>query len=94
MNLYRLKECKREQYFNTEHLCGRPLGLQFNKMSKDLYIADAYFGLLIVHPGEKLAATIVSHAEGLPLRFTNSLDIAQDTGIVYFTDSSMRFQRR
>ena len=28
--------------------CGRPLGLKFNEATCDLYIADAYFGLLVV----------------------------------------------
>ncbi|OIW05905.1 hypothetical protein TanjilG_23691 [Lupinus angustifolius] len=33
-------------YVKTEHICGRPLGLRFDKKTGDLYIADAYFGLL------------------------------------------------
>ncbi|XP_020254232.1 protein STRICTOSIDINE SYNTHASE-LIKE 10-like [Asparagus officinalis] len=90
----RLKECKGSKDINKENLCGRPLGLQFNKRTRDLYIADAYFGLLIVHPGEKFATPIVTQAQGKSLHFTNSLDIDQDSGIIYFTDSSMKFQRR
>lgn len=76
-----------------EHICGRPLGLRFDRHTKDLYIADAYFGLLSVGPEGGLATRLVSEAEGLALRFTNDLDIASD-GTVYFTDSSSKYERR
>lgn len=29
-------------------VCGRPLGLKFHKTTRDLYIADAYFDLMVV----------------------------------------------
>ncbi|CAE6113998.1 unnamed protein product [Arabidopsis arenosa] len=35
-------------YLRNEHICGRPLGLRFDKRTGDLYIADAYMGLLKV----------------------------------------------
>lgn len=76
-----------------EHRCGRPLGLKFNKATCDLYIADAYFGLMVVGPSGGFAKQVVTNAEGVPLRFTNALDIDQNTGIVYFTDTSTKFQR-
>ncbi|CAL0324284.1 unnamed protein product [Lupinus luteus] len=80
-------------YVETEHICGRPLGLRFDKITGDLYIADAYFGLMKVGPQGGLAASLVTEAEGVPLRFTNDVDI--DTqGNVYFTDSSTNYQRR
>lgn len=77
-----------------EHICGRPLGLCFNKTNGDLYIADAYFGLLKVGPEGGLATAVATQSEGIPFRFCNSLDIDQSTGIIYFTDSSSQFQRR
>eukprot|EP01018_Ginkgo_biloba_P010738 Gb_11507 [translate_table: standard] len=76
-----------------EHICGRPLGLRFSKRTGDLYIADAYFGLLRVGPEGGLATPLVSEAEGVPLGFTNDLDIDED-GNVYFTDSSATYHRR
>ena len=76
-----------------EHICGRPLGLKFNKESCDLYIADAYFGLLVVGRKGGLARQLASSAEGIPFLFTNALDIDQKTGTVYFTDTSTRYQR-
>ena len=45
----------RASYFrpatSTESRCGRPLGLQFHHKSGDLYVADAYKGLMMVAPG-------------------------------------------
>ncbi|KAL5765379.1 hypothetical protein ACOSP7_015996 [Xanthoceras sorbifolium] len=80
-------------YLKNEHICGRPLGLRFDKKTGDLYIADAYFGLMKVGPEGGLATSLASEAEGVPLRFTNDLDI-DDEGNVYFTDSSTVYQRR
>ncbi|KAF5470869.1 hypothetical protein F2P56_011357 [Juglans regia] len=80
-------------YLKNEHICGRPLGLRFDKKTGDLYIADAYFGLMKVGPEGGLATSLTSEAEGVPLRFTNDLDI-DDKGNVYFTDSSANYQRR
>lgn len=77
----------------NEHICGRPLGLRFDKKTGDLYIADAYFGLMKVGPEGGLATSLVTEAEGVPLRFTNDLDI-DDEGNIYFTDSSAHYQRR
>ncbi|KAL9228626.1 hypothetical protein vseg_004181 [Gypsophila vaccaria] len=80
-------------YLKYEHICGRPLGLRFNKKTGDLYIADAYFGLMKVGAEGGLATPLAAEAEGEPLRFTNDLDI-DDDGNVYFTDSSTSYQRR
>ncbi|XP_052173186.1 protein STRICTOSIDINE SYNTHASE-LIKE 3-like [Diospyros lotus] len=80
-------------YAQHEHICGRPLGLRFDKKSGDLYICDCYFGLMKVGPEGGLATSLTTEAEGVPLRFTNDLDI-DDEGNVYFTDSSTRFRRR
>ena len=80
-------------YLKNEHICGRPLGLRFHKKTGDLYIADAYFGLLKVGPEGGLASSLTTEAEGVPLRFTNDLDNDEE-GNVYFTDSSTKYQRR
>jgi len=80
-------------YLKNEHICGRPLGLRFDKKTGDLYIADAYFGLMKVGPEGGLATSLANEAEGIPLRFTNDLDI-DDEGNIYFTDSSATYQRR
>lgn len=80
-------------YLKNEHICGRPLGLRFDKKTGDLYIADAYLGLMKVGPEGGLATSLATEAEGVPLKFTNDLDI-DDEGNVYFTDSSTIYQRR
>ncbi|KAF5443484.1 hypothetical protein F2P56_036038 [Juglans regia] len=79
---------------NTEPICGRPLGLKFSTATCDLYIADAYFGLLMVGPQGGAAEPLATSAEGVPFAFTNALDIDSKAGVVYFTDSSVLFQRR
>ncbi|KAG8372086.1 hypothetical protein BUALT_Bualt12G0029900 [Buddleja alternifolia] len=77
-----------------EHICGRPLGLHFNKNTGDLYITDAYMGLLVVGPNGGLASPLTKQVDGVSFGLTNSLDIDQSSGVVYFTDSSTRFPRR
>ncbi|EOA24346.1 hypothetical protein CARUB_v10017585mg [Capsella rubella] len=87
------KMCVRSFAPELEHVCGRPLGLRFHKKTGDLYIADAYFGLLVVGPAGGVAKPLVTEAEGKPIRFTNDLDIDEQNDVIYFTDSSSRFQR-
>ncbi|KAL0359615.1 UNVERIFIED_CONTAM: protein STRICTOSIDINE SYNTHASE-LIKE 2 [Sesamum angustifolium] len=84
----------RHDHSQTEHICGRPLGLRFNEKTGDLYITDAYMGLLVVGPNGGLASPLAQQLDGLAFGFTNSLDIDHNTGVVYFTDSSTRFPRR
>ncbi|CAO2200002.1 unnamed protein product [Urochloa humidicola] len=76
-----------------ESSCGRPLGLRFHNNSGDLYIADAYMGLIRVGPKGGEATVLVTEAGGVPLRFTNGVDVDQVTGDVYFTDSSTTYTR-
>ncbi|XP_022971473.1 protein STRICTOSIDINE SYNTHASE-LIKE 10-like [Cucurbita maxima] len=87
-------ECIRPFALELEHVCGRPLGLRFDKKTRDLYIADAYLGLHVVGPAGGLATKLVTEFEGKPLRFTNDLDIDEEGDVIYFTDSSTVFQRR
>ncbi|XP_052159502.1 protein STRICTOSIDINE SYNTHASE-LIKE 10-like [Oryza glaberrima] len=77
----------------TDSKCGRSLGLRFHYKTGNLYIADAYMGLMRVGPKGGEATVLATKADGVPLRFTNGVDIDQVTGDVYFTDSSMNYQR-
>ncbi|XP_068653179.1 protein STRICTOSIDINE SYNTHASE-LIKE 10-like [Aristolochia californica] len=88
------KECEESHGPELEHICGRPLGLRFNQKTGDLYIADAYFGLLKVGPEGGLAMPLVTQAQDRPFKFTNDIDIDQETGVIYFTDSSSNYPRR
>ncbi|KAK3133214.1 hypothetical protein QOZ80_6AG0533800 [Eleusine coracana subsp. coracana] len=76
-----------------EDVCGRPLGLQFHRKSGDLYVADAYLGLLRVPARGGLAEVVAAEAGGVPFYFLNGLDVDQRTGDVYFTDSSTTYRR-
>lgn len=75
-----------------EHLCGRPLGLKFNK-NGELFVADAYYGIfkLDVTTGkyEKIV-NIKKPIDGKAPNIVNSLDIASN-GDIYWTDSSSEF---
>ncbi|KAF9663208.1 hypothetical protein SADUNF_Sadunf17G0014400 [Salix dunnii] len=75
-----------------EKLCGRPLGLRFHKESGNLYIADAYYGLLVVGPEGGLATPLATHLGGDPILFANDLDI-HSNGSIFFTDTSKRYDR-
>ncbi|KAL4385871.1 hypothetical protein GQ457_09G022740 [Hibiscus cannabinus] len=77
-----------------EHICGRPLGLRFDKKTGDLYIADAYFGFHVVGPAGGLATQLVTEVEDQPLYFTNDMDIDEIHDVIYFTDTSSVFRRR
>lgn len=76
-----------------ESVCGRPLGLQFHHKSGDLYVADAYLGLMRVAARGGLAEVVATGAGGVPFNFLNGLDVDQKTGDVYFTDSSTTYRR-
>ncbi|KAK1315566.1 Strictosidine synthase 1 [Acorus calamus] len=90
----RSKNCQGTDYLEQESLCGRPLGLQFCAATGDLYIADAYYGLLVVGPEGGLATQLATAADGQPFFLTNAVDVDQETGEVYFTDSSSQFHRK
>lgn len=79
--------------WKNEPICGRPLGLRFDTKTGDLYIADSYFGILVVGPEGGFATPVVTHVEGgEPIFFANDLDIHHN-GSIFFTDTSKRYNR-
>lgn len=68
--------------------------MRFNKTSGDLYIADATFGLLVVGPEGGLAQSLTSEAEGQRFMFTNDLDLDNEDGFIYLTDTSSVYSRK
>lgn len=70
---------------------GRPLGIRFDTVG-NLLVADALRGLLRITP-DRTITVLASEADGKPIRFANSVDVAAD-GKVYFTDSSTKFGAR
>ncbi|KAL6582114.1 Protein STRICTOSIDINE SYNTHASE-LIKE 13 [Orobanche minor] len=86
------KESTTKRQWKLEPRCGRPLGLRFDRKSGDLYIADAYYGLVVVGPEGGLATPLATQAGREPILFANDLDI-HDNGSIFFTDSSNRYNR-
>ncbi|MQM07320.1 hypothetical protein Taro_040162 [Colocasia esculenta] len=76
-----------------EELCGRPLGLRFDRSTGDLYIADAYRGLMVVGRDGGVATPLATHAQGERILFANDLDL-HGNGSIFFTDTSTRYNRR
>ncbi|GJW40970.1 pollen development protein LAP3 [Tanacetum coccineum] len=74
--------------------CSPPLGLKMDKSNGNLYLADAYFGLIVVDTNGGLATSLASRVEGIPLLLTNALEIDYTNGVIYFTDSSQRYTCR
>ncbi|CAG9860313.1 unnamed protein product, partial [Phyllotreta striolata] len=83
------KSCKNSY---DEHICGRPLGIRFDKNGY-LYVADAYYGILRFDLKKNEKITIVSPNEEIggakPMLF-NSLDLASN-GDIFWSDSSSQF---
>ncbi|RVW17119.1 Protein strictosidine synthase-like 10 [Vitis vinifera] len=55
---------------------------------------NTHNGLNVVGPKDGRIIQLATAAEGVPFLFLNAVDVDQETGIVYFTDASARFQRR
>nr|CAB3471844.1 unnamed protein product [Digitaria exilis] len=60
--------------------CFRPLGLRFHYGSGTTLTR----GLMRVAPGGGKATVLVNKVDGVPLRFTNGVDVDQVTGEVFF----------
>ncbi|WZZ68979.1 protein STRICTOSIDINE SYNTHASE-LIKE 12-like [Brassica napus] len=73
------------------NICGRPVGLAFNEITGDLYIADAFLGLYVVSGRGGQAKRLADSAGGSPFKFLDGLDVDPVTGSVYFTSFSTRF---
>ncbi|KAI4314015.1 hypothetical protein L6164_026958 [Bauhinia variegata] len=90
------KLCDGSTNYSLEAKCGRPLGLKFDPKTFNLYIADGYFGILVVgpHGGVATQLAISADEDGVPFKFPNGLDVDPQTGAVYFSESSSKYQRR
>jgi YD repeat-containing protein len=67
---------------------GRPLGLAWDGAG-NLIVADAIKGLLSVDEAGAVS-TLTTAAGGIPLGFTDDVDVAAD-GTIYFTDATTKF---
>lgn len=70
---------------------GRPLGMDFDA-NQNLIVCDAFKGLLSISPDKKIT-TLVTEAAGIPLGFTDDVEI-DSTGLIYFSDASTKYDQR
>ncbi|XP_076894896.1 protein STRICTOSIDINE SYNTHASE-LIKE 12-like [Bidens hawaiensis] len=63
-------------------ICGRPVALSFNYKSGDLYITDAFFGLLVVGFNGGLATQLSGG-----YKYLSGIDVESYTQNVYMTDA-------
>ncbi|XP_019189673.1 PREDICTED: protein STRICTOSIDINE SYNTHASE-LIKE 11-like [Ipomoea nil] len=89
---FRTKEkCDGTNGTNLLSICGRPLGLDFNRRTGDLYIADIHFGLLRVGSNGGLAKQLAAGINGKNFIFADSVSLDQLTGDAYFVESGEIF---
>ncbi|KAL8209924.1 hypothetical protein R6Q57_006656 [Mikania cordata] len=70
-------------------ICGRPVALSFNYKTSDLYITDAFFGLLVVGFNGGLATQVSSG-----YNYLSGIDVESYTGNVYMTDAGFTYNMR
>ncbi|KAK9065616.1 hypothetical protein SSX86_015017 [Deinandra increscens subsp. villosa] len=70
-------------------ICGRPLALSFNYKTSDIYITDAFFGLLVVGFNGGLATQLSGG-----YKYLYGVDVESFTGNVYMTDASLTYDIR
>jgi len=76
-----------------EILCGRPLGLFFDR-AENLWVADAYKGILkIPRDNTTNVQTIVNNYNGISFKMTNALYLTNDESTLYFTDTTRTYPR-
>ncbi|KAK4490670.1 hypothetical protein RD792_001361, partial [Penstemon davidsonii] len=68
---------------NTSLICGKPIGLEFNLKTKELYILDAYHGLMVVGMEGGVATQL---SGGTHFDYADAIDIDTTTGVIYITD--------
>ncbi|KAK4481971.1 hypothetical protein RD792_012885 [Penstemon davidsonii] len=68
---------------NTSMICGKPIGLEFNPKTKELYILDAYRGLMVVGIEGGVATQLSGETH---FDYADAIDIDTTTGVIYITD--------
>uniref|UniRef100_A0A183BU89 Str_synth domain-containing protein n=1 Tax=Globodera pallida TaxID=36090 RepID=A0A183BU89_GLOPA len=83
--------------FDTEHLCGRPLGIR-RLNARQLVVADSYLGLFTVDfDNDKEPTKQIFSPDSIPggqkPMFINDLDVMGDGTTLFFSDSSSKSDR-
>lgn len=79
--------------FRNENVCGRPLGMKFDRAGA-LYVADAYLGVFKVNVSTGQSEQLISmdsEVEGVKPLIPNSITVASD-GMIYWSDSSTKYK--
>ncbi|KAL3524956.1 hypothetical protein ACH5RR_013328 [Cinchona calisaya] len=88
------KLCENSTKPQLKPLCGRAYDLGFHYETQQLYIADCYFGLGVVGPEGGLAKKLAKSGDGVEFKWLYALVVDQQTGIVYVTDVSTKYDDR
>lgn len=81
---------------SQEHICGRPLGFQFDEKNNVMYVADAYLGIWKVDLKNDKKQLLVSPRVAIGGRIPkliNSVAMSKN-GELYWTDSTSDFHLR
>ncbi|GJY39929.1 six-bladed beta-propeller, TolB-like protein, partial [Tanacetum coccineum] len=70
-------------------ICGRPLALSFDYRTSDIYITDAFFGLLVVGFNGGLATQLSTG-----YKYLSGIDVESYSRHVYMTDASLTYDIR
>ncbi|KAG8383115.1 hypothetical protein BUALT_Bualt05G0151200 [Buddleja alternifolia] len=70
--------------------CGKTIGLEFNHITGDLYIADAFYGIMVVGSGGGIARPL---CHGMHFDYPDGIAIDQTTGDIYLSDLGSVFTR-
>ncbi|KAL0447074.1 UNVERIFIED_CONTAM: putative serine/threonine-protein kinase PIX7 [Sesamum latifolium] len=74
-------------------ICGRAIGMEFNHKTGELYLVDAYYGLMVVGSRGGLATQLAGGGDGERFDQVDSLAIDPTTGAVYIGDIGTIFQK-
>ncbi|KAE8688910.1 putative Minichromosome instability 12-like [Hibiscus syriacus] len=74
--------------------CGRPFGLGLHYATNQLYVCDAYLGLMVLGSGGRVATPVSAGVEGVPYRYCNGIDVHQLSGNVFFSDYTTAYDLR
>nr|GMC71888.1 protein STRICTOSIDINE SYNTHASE-LIKE 11-like [Ipomoea batatas] len=91
--LIRTKEkCDGISLTNIQAECGRLLGLYFDRRREELYITDAFYGLLKVGRNGGLATQLAAGVDGQTFSFADAVVVDEEYGDAYFVDSGAIFR--
>nr|GME09019.1 protein STRICTOSIDINE SYNTHASE-LIKE 11-like [Ipomoea batatas] len=76
---------------NIKAECGRPLGLYFDGRGEELYITDAFYGLLKVGRNGGLATQLAAGVDGQNFSFADAVVVDEQYGDAYLVDSGAIF---